>query len=65
MLEILEERAKKEGVFNITYINRPWEEVGLDKEGWSGKFDLVFASMTPGINDKETLEKMISENLGK
>jgi len=64
MLEILKERAEKEGVFNIACINRPWEEVELDKEGWLGKFDLVFASMTPGINDKETLEKMIKASKG-
>lgn len=64
MLDILRERAAEEGVFNITYINQAWEEVDLDREAWSGNFDLVFASMTPGVNDKETLEKMMNASRG-
>jgi len=55
MLNIVRDRAEKEGITNITYINKPWEEINLAREGWVGKFDLVFASMTPGVNDKETL----------
>lgn len=64
MLNIVRDRAEKEGITNITYINKPWEEINLAREGWLGKFDLVFASMTPGVNDKETIEKMIKASKG-
>lgn len=64
MLNIVRDRAEKEGIINITYINKPWEEINLAREGWLGKFDLVFASMTPGVNDKETMEKMIRASKG-
>ncbi|WP_418791882.1 class I SAM-dependent methyltransferase [Phosphitispora sp. TUW77] len=59
MLDILKEKAEKTGVDNITYINKPWEDINLQDEGWLNKFDLVFASMSPGVNDRKTLEKMI------
>lgn len=64
MLDILKERAENEGIDNITYVNLPWEEINLKQEGWLGKFDMVFASMTPGVNDKETLEKVINASRG-
>jgi len=64
MLEILTKRASDQGISNITCINRPWEDIDIDGEGWSGKFDLVFASMTPGVNDKETLSKVIRASKG-
>lgn len=57
MLDILEARAKARKLNNIIYVNKGWEEICLNAEGWVGKFDLVFASMTPGINNPETLEK--------
>ncbi|MDH7578786.1 MAG: methyltransferase domain-containing protein [Bacillota bacterium] len=60
MLEVLEEKAKGAGLTNITTVVLPWEEVDLEKMGWSGYFDLVFASITPAIRDPETFLKMLA-----
>lgn len=60
MLDLVKEKASLEGIDNISYSKEPWEEVDLDSLGWRGKFDLVFASMSPGVSDIVTLKKMIS-----
>jgi SAM-dependent methyltransferase len=59
MLEIIQKRAKKEGLTNISYSSEPWEEVDLDRLGWRKKFDLVFASVSPGVRDVTTLKRMM------
>ncbi|MTI66154.1 MAG: class I SAM-dependent methyltransferase [Firmicutes bacterium] len=41
-----------------------WEDVNLDKLDWVNEFDLVFASMCPGINSFKTLNKMINASKG-
>lgn len=60
MLEILRKKVQEEGVGNITCLEKSWEEINLTTENWEKKFDLVFAAMSPGINDRETLEKMMA-----
>ncbi len=60
MIEVLEEKAKEAGLPNITTVVLPWEEVDLEKMGWSGYFDLVFASITPAIRNPETFLKMLA-----
>ncbi|MEW6622049.1 MAG: class I SAM-dependent methyltransferase [Bacillota bacterium] len=60
MLAILKERISKEKLEGIFPVGEGWETIDLEKEGWVKKFDLVFASMSPGVNSKETLQKMIS-----
>ncbi|MHB1652867.1 MAG: class I SAM-dependent methyltransferase [Desulfitobacteriaceae bacterium] len=64
MLDIVKTRAHDAGINNITYVKQGWEEVDLAQESWNRKFDLVFASMTPGVNDKNALEKMITAAKG-
>lgn len=64
MLEILKSRADAAGLKNISCVRQAWEDVDLERENWVGKFDLVFASMTPGINDKDTLDKLIAASKG-
>lgn len=58
MLAILQQRAAEEGITNIEPVCLAWEEVDLEEQGWKGRFGLVFATMTPGIHDGETLQKM-------
>lgn len=60
MLEIVKTRAEAEGLGNISYMAVPWEDVDLDALGWRGKFDLVFASVVPGVKDVPTLRKMMA-----
>lgn len=59
MVRVMEKRLAEEKLSNVGVINRPWQEVALDEKWLRGGFDLVFASMTPGVNDPETLQKML------
>lgn len=59
MLKIMEKRAADKGLKNIEAVGLTWEEVNLDKLGWRKRFGLVFAAMTPGIHNVETLQKMV------
>lgn len=60
MLNILKEKAVDAGVDNLETVRLLWEDVNLDCLDWRGRFELVFASKTPGINDVPTLKKMIA-----
>lgn len=60
MLEALKRRVDAEGVSSIEFLCREWEEVSPEAEGLAGRFDLVLASLTPGVRDVATLEKMIA-----
>ncbi|UNC93006.1 methyltransferase domain-containing protein [Candidatus Contubernalis alkaliaceticus] len=60
LVEILRDNMKGEGVRELSIITDMWEDINPKKEGIEGGFDLVFASLTPAIHDKDTLEKMIT-----
>ncbi len=59
MVNILKEKMAQKGIGpdRICIDPRPWQAVDVEKEGLSGQFDLVFASMSPGVNDPKTLDK--------
>lgn len=59
MVRLLEDRVRTEHLENIRVIQHTWQEVRVEEDGLAGKFDLVFASMTPGVQDPETLQKML------
>lgn len=57
MLECLRENAQMEGLANITFINKKWEDVKLGKD--IGKHDIAIASHSLVMTDiKEALSKM-------
>ncbi|MCC5909109.1 MAG: class I SAM-dependent methyltransferase [Clostridiaceae bacterium] len=58
MLNHLQKNAIKVNLHNIKTLKKDWKDIDLEEEGWDNAFDLVFASMTPGVFDFETLEKM-------
>jgi SAM-dependent methyltransferase len=60
MVEILQTKIETEGISNITVDRRTWQEVELAENQWEAAFDLVFASMTPGIDGPANLRKMIA-----
>lgn len=64
MLDVLKERVQGEGVGNVYFLEQDWEQVEPEAAGLVGGFDLVFASLTPGIHDVETLEKMMACSRG-
>lgn len=60
MIEILEERARSIEIDTITIHQGTWQSIDLDALNWRGSFDLVFASMTPGVDGPEMLGKMMA-----
>jgi SAM-dependent methyltransferase len=59
MLKQLQKRAADEGLSLEKTILSPWSDIDLDALGFRGRFDLVLASMTPGINGPEAFDKMM------
>jgi SAM-dependent methyltransferase len=59
MTSILKRRITEAGIDNIRITQRTWEEISLAAESWQHAFDLVFASMCPGVGDPGMVEKMI------
>lgn len=64
MINELEKRMAEKGVDNIRVIQDTWQDIHLDGEGLGDGFDLVFASMSPGVRDPETLQKMMTASNG-
>ncbi len=59
MVSVLKRRIAAQKITNIPVAQKRWQEIDLAVEGWQGAFDLVFASMTPGVSDPQTLQKMV------
>jgi SAM-dependent methyltransferase len=64
MADILRERIDDAGIANIIVDRRTWQDIDLAQEQWEGAFDLVFASMTPGIDGPDNLKKMMAASRG-
>jgi len=70
MIKELKGRAEEKGVSHLIDIDqRTWQEVDIEKEhldgkSFEGRFDLVFASMTPGVSTPETLRKVMKASKG-
>lgn len=59
MLELLEKNAAEEGLNIEKTILSGWSDIDIDSLEFRGHFDLVVASMTPGIDGPDSFEKMI------
>lgn len=59
MISFAKENAKKEQVSNVYFKVLDWEGLDIQKLNWEKKFDIVFASMCPGISSKKAIENMI------
>lgn len=60
VLAALQKRVEAQGLTNVQFLDREWQKVDPVAKGLVGRFDLVFASLTPGVRDVETLEKMMN-----
>lgn len=60
MLEFAKNNAKQNDIENINFKKAFWDELDLKNNGFYKEFDLVFAAMCPGINNYETLNKMMN-----
>jgi hypothetical protein len=65
MIEILREKISAKGIApdRIRIDQRAWQDVDVEEEGLAGQFDLVFVSMSPGVRDPETLEKVMQASI--
>jgi len=59
MLDRLRETARQEGL-HVNPVRCSWWSADIDKLGFRKKFDLVVASMTPGVRDVETFDQMMA-----
>ncbi|WP_319507489.1 methyltransferase domain-containing protein [uncultured Methanolobus sp.] len=59
MLDRLKDSVKEESL-PINIIERSWWTADIDELGFRNEFDLVIASMTPGIRDVENFERMMA-----
>lgn len=64
MINYAKDNAKKSNVKNASFDIVPWEKIDIENKKWKNKFDLVFASMCPGINSKDTIVKMNEASKG-
>jgi SAM-dependent methyltransferase len=58
MVAILRRRRKERALGNLRVVQAGWGGVELERRRWAGAFDLVIASMSPGIDGPEALERM-------
>jgi len=58
MIQYAQENAQQENVDNAAFELTAWETLNLEECGWNKKYDLVFASMCPGISSSDSLLKM-------
>jgi SAM-dependent methyltransferase len=61
MLDLLEKKLDEnpELKSRVNPVQADWITLDLSEYGWERHFDLVFASMTPGISNVSTLEKAL------
>lgn len=64
MIALAQENAVQDGCTNTHFQVLDWNSADLDSLGWRKKFQLVFASRTPAVNDRSALEKMIAASCG-
>ena len=59
-----QERNKRAGTENARFHVLDWDTAELKQLGWQKRFQLVFASRTPAVYDRATLEKMTDASRG-
>lgn len=64
MIQYARENAVRESRGNTHFELMAWESLRLEEQGWNKKFDLVFASMCPGISSNDALLKMCEASKG-
>ena len=56
--------AKARGIQNASFVEADFLELDVEKAGFSGAFDLVFASITPAATGKGSIEKLMKMSRG-
>lgn len=64
MIQFAKQNTADEYLDRAYYETADWKVLDLSARGWQKKYDLVFASMTPGISSSNTLLKMCEASKG-
>ena len=64
MIEYANKNAQQAGMENARFHVLDWDTADLKLLGWQKRFQLVFASRTPAVYDRVTLEKMTEASRG-
>ncbi|WP_425059988.1 Ubiquinone biosynthesis O-methyltransferase, mitochondrial [Sporomusa carbonis] len=64
MIQYAQDNAQRQNAANTVFELSAWESLNLDECGWNKKFDLVFASVCPGISSSESLLKLCRASKG-
>jgi len=59
MLDLFKESIPNDLRDSIETLEGLWEDIDPDAQGWVNQFDLIFASMCPGVNEQALIEKMM------
>lgn len=62
MLAILQKNIEAARLSNVHGEMGRWQDINLEEKGWYNYFDLSFASMSPGVDDAGTLQKLIDSS---
>lgn len=52
------QKAKNEGIENLTFLQADWDTLNLEEKGLARGFDLVMSGLNPGINSLAALQKL-------
>ncbi|MEQ8202049.1 MAG: class I SAM-dependent methyltransferase [Syntrophomonadaceae bacterium] len=64
MLAYARKNAAQNGLANVDFIDAPWQDIDLEQYGLEKAYDLVFASLCPGISGEDGLLKMSRASRG-
>lgn len=64
MLEYARQNVERNGLENVDFVNMPWQDIDVRQYGWEQAYDLVFASLLPGISSGDGLMKMSQASRG-
>lgn len=58
MIGLAQDMASRFDISNADFYQGDWDEIDIEKQGWTHQFDLVFAHMTPAVDSPDTLDKL-------
>ncbi len=60
MSSFIKEQIQNEAKVGVTVVQMAWEDVDVEKMGWTQAFDLVFISMCPGVHNVTLFKKAMT-----
>lgn len=58
MIEIARKKTAEYHIENLDFFVEDWHQLDIEEAGYVGKYDLVFAHMTPAVQSADTFEKL-------